>query len=125
MRDSIRLVEDLEKLAKDATKQIIPEEGRSIQSKVQSTVDKTIELSDQLLAKGPDGWKEIVVDHDEALLTGLVQRLDLMNQRGELADAWRQIKLAGDDLRSIVDLQATHVCEPRAMAMTLSLFLRR
>ncbi len=114
MRDSIRLVEDLEKLAKDATKQIIPEEGRSIQAKVQSTVDKTIELSDQLLAKGPDGWKEIVVDHDEALLTGLVQRLDLMNQRGELADAWRQIKLAGDDLRSIVDLQATHVLRTKS-----------
>ncbi len=32
-----------------------------------------------------------------------------MNQRGQLADAWRQIKLAGDDLRSIIDLRATHV----------------
>ncbi len=73
------------------------------------TVDKTIRLSDKLLEKGPDGLVDIEIDHDEALLTGLVQRLDLMNQRGELADAWRQIKLAGRRLRSIIDLQATHV----------------
>ncbi len=72
-------------------------------------MDKTITLSDKLLEKGPDGWVEIQIDHDEALLTGLVQRLDLMNQRGQLADAWRQIKLAGDDLRSIINLQATEV----------------
>ncbi len=42
---------------------------------------------------------ELEVDFDEAVLTALVQRLDLMNRRGDLADAWRQIKLAGDDLQ--------------------------
>ncbi len=60
------------------------------------------------------GWEEIELDHNEALLTGLVQRLDLMNQRGDLADAWRQIKLAGDDLRSIVDLRATQSIRTRS-----------
>jgi len=106
-QEAVRLVEGMERLAAGVTAGVIPSEGDSIPSKVQSTVDKTIELSDKLLQLGPDGWKEIELDHDEALLTGLVQRLDLMNQRGDLADAWRQIKLAGDDLKSIVDLRAT------------------
>ncbi|HUP78740.1 MAG TPA: TolC family protein [Pirellula sp.] len=109
MKESVKLVEQMEALARDSTIDILPAEGKSIESKVQSTVDTTIELSDRLLEKGPDGWEEIVIGHDEALLTGLVQRLDLMNQRGALADGWRQIKLAGDDLRSIVDLRATQI----------------
>lgn len=114
MKESVSLVEELESLASDATQDIIPAGGQSIESKVQSTVDKTISLSDRLLEKGPDGWQEIVMDKNEALLTGLVQRLDLMNQRGELADAWRQIKLAGDDLRSIVDLRATQILRTKS-----------
>ena len=109
MKASVALAERTEKLALDATQDILPKEGKSMEAKVQATVDKTIELSDRLLAKGPDGWEEIQIDANEALLTGLVQRLDLMNQRGDLADAWRQIKLAGDDLRSILDLQATQI----------------
>lgn len=113
MRESVELSDEIEKLAIDATKEILPSEGKSIEAKVQATVDKTIELSDRLLEKGPDGWEEIVIDPNEAMLTGLVQRLDLMNQRGELADAWRQIKLAGDDLRSIVDLRATQSLRTR------------
>jgi hypothetical protein len=46
---------------------------------------------------------------DAAMLTALVRRFDLMNERGFLADTWRQIKLAGDDLRSILDLNATQI----------------
>ena len=114
MQESVKLANDLEKLAMDATNDILPKEGKSIETKVQDTVDKTIELSDRLLEKGPDGWEEIEIDPNEAMLTGLVQRLDLMNQRGDLADAWRQIKLAGDDLRSIVDLRATQSLRTRS-----------
>jgi hypothetical protein len=114
MAESITLVNQLETLAKDATIGILPADGESIESKVQTTVDRTIELSDRLLEKGPDGWVEIEIDPNEALLTGLVQRLDLMNQRGDLADAWRQIKLAGDDLRSIVDLRATQILRTKS-----------
>ncbi len=109
MKESITLADRIEKLSLESTKEILPSEGKSIEAKVLATVDKTIELSDRLLEKGPDGWEEIEIDANEALLTGLVQRLDLMNQRGDLADAWRQIKLAGDDLKSIVDLRATQV----------------
>ncbi len=114
MQESVKLADEIERLALDANRDILPSEGKSIATKVQDTVDKTIELSDRLLEKGPDGWEEIEIDPNEALLTGLVQRLDLMNQRGDLADAWRQIKLAGDDLRSIVDLRATQALRTRA-----------
>jgi hypothetical protein len=116
MRESVELVDRLEKLAKDATRDFLPEDTRRLESLIQNTVDRTIELSDRLLEKGPDGWEEIQIDSNEAMLTGLVQRLDLMNQRGELADAWRQIKLAGDDLRSIVDLRATHTLRTKRSA---------
>ncbi|XZE33605.1 TolC family protein [Pirellulaceae bacterium SH501] len=107
--DAIQLVQSMERLANQATETMIQRNGESMESILASTVDQTIQLSDRLLANGPDGWEEIVLDHDEALLTGLVQRLDLMNQRGELADFWRRIKLAGDDLKSIVDLRATQI----------------
>ncbi len=116
MKESVELAAALKKLSSDVTGDILPSGGDSIAKKVEMTVDKTIELSDRLLDKGPDGWQEIVLDHDEALLTALVQRLDLMNQRGQLADDWRQIKLAGDDLRSVVDLRATQILRTKSGA---------
>lgn len=108
-REAVELAAEVRRLSSQVTQDILPTDVPAINDKVQDTVDKTIALSDRLLEKGPDGWAEIVIDHDEALLTSLVQRLDLMNQRGQLADGWRQIKLAGDDLRSIINLQATQV----------------
>jgi len=36
-----------------------------------------------------------------------VHRLDLMNERGFLADDWRAIKLAADDLKSVLNLNAS------------------
>lgn len=69
----------------------------------------------QLRAEVPDdiGLAELEIDMDEAMLTALVQRLDLMNRRGALADAWRQIKYAGDDLRSILNIRATQSIRTR------------
>ncbi|MCA9052246.1 MAG: hypothetical protein KDA75_00340 [Planctomycetaceae bacterium] len=48
----------------------------------------------------------IDADFDSASLAGLLSRLDLANARGALFDEWRQSKLAADDLKSILDLQA-------------------
>ncbi len=69
----------------------------------------------ELRRQTPDaiGLAELEVDVDEAMLTALVQRLDLMNRRGQLADAWRQIKYAGDDLKSILNLRATQSIRTR------------
>lgn len=43
---------------------------------------------------------------DDASLAALLARLDLMTARGELADQRRGIKLAADDLKSILNLSA-------------------
>ena len=59
------------------------------------------------------GLRELKVDMDEAMLSALVNRLDLMNQRGALADSWRQIKYAGDSLRSILNVSASQSIRTR------------
>jgi hypothetical protein len=41
------------------------------------------------------------------MMTALSLRLDLMNQRGFLADARRAVKFASDDLRSVLNLHTT------------------
>ncbi|MCR9296214.1 MAG: TolC family protein [bacterium] len=51
------------------------------------------------------GLRPLEVDVDEAMLTAVVQRLDLMNVRGDLADAWRDIKYSADDLRSVLNIR--------------------
>ncbi len=75
-------------------------------------VDAVLTIRDQI--PGGTGLAALDVDMDEAMLTALVQRLDLMNQRGQLADSWRQIKYAGDDLRSILNLRASQAIRTRA-----------
>ena len=74
----------------------------------------TIQVADALLAQASQllnsigaGLTPIDLEMDDAMLTALVLRLDLMNERGALADDWRQIKLAADDLRSVLNLRAT------------------
>ena len=47
-----------------------------------------------------DGLPAIDISVDDAMITGLVQRLELMNERGLLADDWRSIKLTADELKS-------------------------
>lgn len=70
-------------------------------------VDALLGQSDQLLASIGGGLAPIDVEFDDAMMTALVLRLDLMNERGALADDWRQIKLAADDLKSVLNLRAT------------------
>lgn len=77
-------------------------------------IDFTVSLTSDYDFGSSTGLAELEVDVDQAMLTALVQRLDLMNQRGDLADAWRQIKYAGDDLRSILNLRASQSIRTRA-----------
>lgn len=62
--------------------------------------------SQQLLDGSGSGLTRIRAGMDNASLAAMSARLDLMNARGDLADEWRGIKLAGDDLKSILNLQA-------------------
>lgn len=89
-------------------------QGTPFPQLVRSAVDEILGISDEVLSGDSGGLPPIDISGDAAMLTALVQRLDLANVRGDLADAWRQIKLAGDDLRSILDLQATQVIRTRS-----------
>lgn len=63
-------------------------------------------FGDRLLAEPRYGLTPLLLDTDRALLAALSLRLDLMNSRSFLADEWRGIKLAADDLKSILNLSA-------------------
>ena len=63
--------------------------------------------TDELLDVEEMGLTPIRLGVDQAMATALVQSLDLMNQRGGLADSWRAVKLAADDLRSVLNLNAS------------------
>lgn len=60
------------------------------------------------------GLKPVTISHDDALMTALTLRWDLANQRERLADTWRQIKLASDDLRSILNWNVSQRIQTRS-----------
>ena len=69
--------------------------------------DALIRQTKDLFAKSGQGLPPMNITADQAMVTALVQRLDLMNERGGLADNWRAIKIAADELRSFVTLSAS------------------
>jgi len=77
-------------------------------------IDRLLEESEKLLASRGGGLLPVELDMHDAMLTALVRRFDLMNQRGALADTWRAIKLAGDDLKSLLNLNAAQVIRTRS-----------
>jgi len=76
--------------------------------------DYLLSESDSLQGAGSVGLVPIRVDMDEAMLAAMARRFDLMNVRSELADSWRNIKFAGDDLRSVLNLEASQTVSTRA-----------
>ncbi len=72
-----------------------------------------IDTATDILSTTSRGLVPVEADVDEAMLTALVQRLDLMNVRGELADAWRDVKYAGDNLRGILNIEASQSIRTR------------
>ena len=72
-----------------------------------------LEKLEDLGGNSQAGLPEIKISADDAMVTALVQRLDLMNERGGLADDWRGIKLAADDLKSVLNLNVRHSLDSR------------
>lgn len=66
-----------------------------------------------LTSSESDGLTAIDIDMDDAMMTALVQRFDLINERGFVGDDWRQIKYAADDLKSVLNLRATQSIRTR------------
>ena len=80
----------------------------------QGTAGRLIARSQSMLEQEVGGLTPVDIEMDDAMLTALTLRFDLMNERGALADAWRQIKLAGDDLKSILNLNASQRISTRS-----------
>ncbi len=77
-------------------------------------LQETLARSQAMMAFTQDAFQSagqglplIEIGADAAMVTALVQRLDLMDKRGALADRWRDIKIAADELRSRLDLNAS------------------
>ncbi len=89
--------------------------GFAIESDPQADLARIVNEVQQLMKKTTEtlnsssfGLKPIEIDMDNAMITALVLRFDLMNQRGVLADNWREIKLAADELKSVINFDASH-----------------
>ena len=96
--------------------------GHPVDRPVDQETESLRELLDQLLlparsllAQESSALPPVDMELDDAMLTALALRLDLMNRRGEIADARRLVKLAADDLRSVLNLQATQVLATDAL----------
>jgi len=76
--------------------------------------EELVRRSQSILEGDIGGLVPVEIEMDDAMLTALTLRFDLVNERGELADTWRQIKLAGDDLKSILNLRATQQIRTRS-----------
>jgi hypothetical protein len=117
LEDSVQLEKDVAALVQRSA--IIHGQGtrqRTPAEELQETiaeVDKLLRESESYLLSSQGGLVPIEIDMDDAMMTALVRRFDLLNERGFLADNWRQIKLAADDLKSILNLRATQSIRTR------------
>lgn len=105
--DATELLKEIRDLTKLFVGDLLPTEESQLEEVIVATVADTVELVDEVESNDVGGLDDVTNDENEAMLLALYQRLSLMNQRGELADARRQIKLAADDLRSILDIRAS------------------
>jgi len=110
------LLADAEALAVRAAA-LVPNPPQTREEQLQQILvqaDELIKDSQSMLAEEVGGLVPVEIEMDDAMLTALTLRFDLMNERGALADDWRQIKLAGDDLKSILNLRAAQRIRTRS-----------
>jgi outer membrane protein TolC len=111
LRDAERLLEEVQGAARSADQlSDVPAEQLAPDQQQERTIGQADELlrrTDELLQATHIGLAGIEIDCDDAMLTALAERLDLMNERGRLADDRRAIKLAADDLKSVMNLNAS------------------
>ncbi|MEM7559689.1 MAG: TolC family protein, partial [Planctomycetota bacterium] len=112
IEDSDRIRQDLSSLIADIDQQL----GIQVEPNPQKDLDRILGEVRKLLGSVTEsldtpqyGLKPIEIDPDDAMITALVLRFDLTNQREQAVDDWRQIKLAADNLKSILDLSARQV----------------
>lgn len=96
---------------------LLPSRPREAEAALQETLadaDRLITEGTTLLTDEAGGLIPIEIDVEDAMLTALTLRYDVMNQREMLADAWRDIKFTGDDLKSVLNLRASQRMRTRS-----------
>ena len=116
IREAESRLDDADALAQaaDELTQTVPETSEQELQKTLTQVDELLAASQQMLDQQAGALTPVTIDMDDAMLTALVRRFDLMNERGSLADAWRKIQLAGDDLKSVLNLHASQALRTRS-----------
>jgi outer membrane protein TolC len=113
--DAEQVRADAEQAVRDADQALGLDSDALIEEvELQATLEQVeglLEQSGRLLQRVGEGLAPVEISVDDAMLTALVLRIDLMNERGFLADDWRHIKLAGDALRSILNFSASQTLE--------------
>jgi len=118
------LLRDVEQLLKDTDAQVVagdrligaPAERPAPAEALKQTLeqaDRLLRTSETLLREAGLGLVTVEINPDDAMLTALAERLDLMNERGRVADDRRAVKLAADDLKSALNLNAEHLIRTR------------
>lgn len=108
---AIELEREMGELAASLAGELLEGEAAGDADRNQKALDlaeEAVSRSKQLIEGADLGLTTISIGVDEAMGTALVQRFDLMNERGRLADDLRRVKLAADDLATVLDLRATH-----------------
>ncbi|MEM0925024.1 MAG: TolC family protein [Planctomycetota bacterium] len=115
----VRLVDDLldrtQALEAEVVADLLPEGERELEALLQQLVDESLQLVDSVMSGDTSGLDEVNVDEEDAMMLALIQRLDLANVRGDLADSRRQVKLNADDLRAILDLRVQQSLRARRL----------
>ncbi len=98
----------LEALSRDFDRLIFGQPVQAVDAQqTLAETDALLAAARQAFAAADQGLPPVDISVDDAMVTALVQRLDLMNARGTLADRWREIKIAADELRSGLNLNAS------------------
>ncbi len=111
---AIQLLAECDRLAPQAARLAGRENLNIQQERIDSLQRADHLLKSSELSGASYGLTPLEVEMDSAMLTALIQRFDLMNEYGRLADTWRQIKLAGDDLKTVLNLNASQLIRTRS-----------
>ena len=112
LTEARELLESLENLMStlDAANEISPGAGTAQEQRAETAreTDRLVEITEELLEGAQGGLTPMEIPVDDAMATALIQRFDMMNERGRLADTWRGIKLSADELKTVINLSADY-----------------
>ena len=81
---------------------------QAVRRDIDKRIGEVLAAAEELKSQQEYGLPDVEIPVDDAMLTAIHRRYDLTNEREQLADAWRQIKLRGDALRSNLTIRGSH-----------------